>query len=222
MITSCKSNSLLPHFSPWDNMSSDTSGILGICTKVVVILIYDGDSYRISLRITDDVDEDCNMFSGWISEFIIHFSIKVCDHESERTRWEKALRKLRKFFKSEIFFPVLCREHRHARYYLRKCGTLPSIDRPERSLRELRISEISCIWYGSEIGWMYEHIEVFIIDGRTASDEDTPLRDETIFPVGIRNARWKREDMSKGRLEHERIIYAREESLLREKEEFIT
>jgi hypothetical protein len=49
---------------------------------VIVVLIDDGDRFRISFRIADDIEKDSDMFARGICESIVRLGIEICNHES--------------------------------------------------------------------------------------------------------------------------------------------
>ena len=84
-------DSLLYDRTPWDRVSGDESLVDCIRRIAIVVLIYDDDRFRIAIRIADDIEKDCDMFSTAIGESIVRLPIETRDHESLILRGESTL-----------------------------------------------------------------------------------------------------------------------------------
>lgn len=195
MIASCNPNSLLSEFSPSYSMLWDLASILCIGSIWVIVLIHHDDRSWIPLFISDDIEEDCDVFFGWICESIVRLPVKVGNHHSLIEWWKSSLWTVAEIHYIRPWEPLIRREWSSVRDHLCKCGTLPHICGPKSGLRELRIERISRIAHGSRVRSMHYHVEILIIYARSSYHEYLPVRDNSLLPVYIRNPREKWENI---------------------------
>ncbi len=201
MITPPDCDSLFPESSPRDRMFRDLPCILRIRRVVIVVLIDDVEGFRVTLSISEDIEEDRNMFLRRVCESIVHLSIEIGDHESLIWWWESTLESSTKIFETLSSDPLIGREISLIRYYFGEGSTLPSIPGSECLLRELRVYTITSIGYSSYIWSMDHHIEILIIHWWLPRHEDRSTWYNTALPVFRGNTREKWEDIRKWREE---------------------